>query len=774
MNKTVLENGRIRIQEVTPEQIGVSFGGLFQLPELYKPIPKEKEFNDEIAELHKSGTSLDDVRKAIDASPDIKDKTYAKMQASRYYEQQELKPKVSALKKAGEATMNIAGAVGERIDRLYGLPGRIAGNLMGEKGEEPIQPKTSMTSTQAIAPETRNRYVPKGFMGQVSGAVEAGTGSRSLGLATGFAAGLITPGPDETKLIKEVRSMKLVPLEKAMQKFDRTGLAILAEDKARGLRLVVKDEGEFVTVGMDAGTGKLLSTDIELPSGNFASKGEAFDFIRQLGQKKLPEAPPVYMGESDLSTKLLRELEGKSTISKQYLLDATNRGDLKQVERDVFRKLLADEGNTVNVKEFANRVKTELLPLKFTGNKTGYYENISLPSEQRGPIANYSEHIYESPIKTSAGEVHFGSKDATPANYFAHTRVEDLPAFKNIKLSDKQSAEITTRGDTRRVIEIQSDLFQKGNLEKSVDELPGESMFANMNPAVKAEKEMNLSKLEPYRNTWHERIIREEVKQAAKDGKTKLQFPTGETAMKIEGLGEVSRPFVDSKTGKEVTIDKLKVGQQLDQMDEEFRTMPEASGIYDQWVVTDVLGDGKFKAVPKDKMIGAEELKLRTIPDNWKEEFDISGKVDTSNPIYRFYEKDVQKFLQKFGAKKITDPQGVSWFEVDVNKGMAKEPVQAYGFIGKKVLRNAAIGTGVALGLPVAVDVLSNWTDSVHQNQMYEGLRERMQNATTTLGLYGWGDDMVNTVTLINAIKDKEKKRELWEMWDKRQEELSE
>jgi hypothetical protein len=33
-------------------------------------------------------------------------------------------------------------------------------------------------------------------------------------------------------------------------------------------------------------------------------------------------------------------------------------------------------------------------------------------------------------------------------------------------------------------------------------------------------------------------MVREEIKKAAQDGKTKLQFPTGETAMKIEGLGD--------------------------------------------------------------------------------------------------------------------------------------------------------------------------------------------------------------------------------------------
>ena len=54
-------------------------------------------------------------------------------------------------------------------------------------------------------------------------------------------------------------------------------------------------------------------------------------------------------------------------------------------------------------------------------------------------------------------------------------------------------------------------------------------------------------------------------------------------------------------------------------------------------------------------------LKLRSIDgspmpiDRMKETFDISGKVDINNPIYKFYEKDLGKYLKsKYSAKEIT------------------------------------------------------------------------------------------------------------------------
>src|SRR5262249_41391694 len=129
--------------------------------------------------------------------------------------------------------------------------------------------------------------------------------------------------------------------------------------------------------------------------------------------------------------------------------------------------------------------------------------------------------------------------------YFAHTRVEDLPPSDFAKTGQKFA------GDTRRVIELQSDLFQKGRLD--TEKIPHGAEYgaalreahdrgftgdeANKLATKWVSETKDLSKLEPYRNTWWQRIVREEVKQAAKDGKTKLQFPTGETAMKIEGLG---------------------------------------------------------------------------------------------------------------------------------------------------------------------------------------------------------------------------------------------
>ncbi len=454
---------------------------------------------------------------------------------------------------------------------------------------------------------------------------------------------------------------------------------------------------------------------------------------------------PEFEGFEDLTTTILEKLKGKTTVSKQFISDLTNSGSLKQVERDLIRDMISQEGDIVNVSDFANKVKTELLPLEVKSpNKhntrnpidnqyrsaPSRYESITLPDELRGNVANYKENIYESPLKTSAGDVHF-SGDTT--NYFAHSRIEDLAnrASDTFNRSDLNTpAKLKSHSnDTRRVIEIQSDLFQKGRLGQEQMDVIRKDRNAftwqgkqfevlSRDPETKivtgrvaggretkipldafekenAAKFKDIAKLEPFRNTWHERVIKEEIKQAAKEGKKFLQFPTGETAMKIEGLGETNT-WVMNDTGRfgnteDLIPEKLKVGRQV------FQTADDETAGTNAWIITEILGDGKFKAMPKEHWdsfaesggltITGEDLvtyaKHHATENFWRSEetFDISGKVDTNNPIYKFYEKEVAKYLKRIrpDVKLITDDKGVTWNQINILPSDTKRPVEAFG-----------------------------------------------------------------------------------------------
>lgn len=453
----------------------------------------------------------------------------------------------------------------------------------------------------------------------------------------------------------------------------------LKNAQGQEMNIYVRSNGDKTLAKVD------LSPLSKKPSADFGT--DPFKGTELAMDSKIT-SPKAYKDSGALTTKLLSKLEGRTTVSKQFISDLTNSPDMKQVERDLIRKSLAGEADVVDVNKFVNKVKDELLPLKI--NRSGKYsdsgrieryESITLPKEIRGKVFDYEERIYESPIKTSAGEVHFGfrgSMKGIPRNYFGHTRIEDMV--------DKS---------TRRVIEVQSDLYQKGRLEAELennksyldlvhqrnglrpDGTPiGKESIDKANRFIK-----DANKLQQYNDpTAHFRMVREEVKQAAIDGKTKLQFPTGETAMKIEGLsgGSDNMWFTDANNNQMLIQEGLKPGKQIYQYEH-------------PWIITDILGDGKFKALPKEtydkvwKEYKANPSKYEhpTRQNNYiqeQETFDISGKVDTSNPIYKFYEKDLGRYLvNKYGAKTVVDPQGVKWYEVDIKKEYKDMPVEAFG-----------------------------------------------------------------------------------------------
>lgn len=494
-----------------------------------------------------------------------------------------------------------------------------------------------------------------------------------------------TKDPSEVNIreIKTFGSKDIVGGKEVNNHFGTKVLAKIFSDPK-----VEKISGDAIeqSVGFWGKMGANFDQDLTRGSGSTftISRDNFYNKVKGEEKPSIKTSEP-YKESGELTTKLLQKLEGKTTVSKQFISDLTNSPDLKQVEKDTIRQALETEGDKVDVTKFAEKVKAELLPLKVNasdiykagkigvgrdsmveeGNFTPKYEGISLPKDIRGKVANYKENIYESPIPTSAGDVHFGYQTK---NYFDHTRVEDM-------------ADDTTR----RIIEVQSDLYQKGNLEKEIstessvsgEKIPDEKM-KEIYPKRYAQMQ-EAKKLQQYNDpTAHFRMVREEIKKAAQDGKTKLQFPTGETAMKIEGLGDVNNWFsnIKNKTGTydKLTPQDLKIGLTVRQD-------------FNEWVITDLVGDGKFKAVPKESItpakkfqeIDQDEMIQTAIDEGYQESFDISSKIDANNPIYKFYEKDLGKYLtNNYGAKPVIDSKGVKWYEVDITDDMGKKPVTAF------------------------------------------------------------------------------------------------
>lgn len=413
-----------------------------------------------------------------------------------------------------------------------------------------------------------------------------------------------------------------------------------------------------------------------------------------LGTIEKKVAPKIFQGLKNLSTNLLESFRGmpeEITPQKfQEVLNQSKKIGLRKADESLITSLAKpNTQGKINLTNLAKEAETQLVPLTPTPVKSPRWSNVGANYIGDG---KYGEVVYQSPIKTSAGDIHFKSQGGITAdeqalfrannkfpNYFSHVRFEDL-----------------LDGKTRKILETQSDLMQKENFANEVSKNPSAS-------SLKAyESNDPLAQL---------RTFREEVKRAAKDGKDTLLIPSGETALKIEGLGQQEnfrllydnietpggmRPSGSSK----LTPEKLEVGASISQGNEV------GGSTYDnEWIITEVLGEGKFKAVPKREglLSGIENSRIR-----YEETFDISGKVDQQHFVYKLNESAIPKEARKMGLQvekvpnlnvpdkfNMTTKETVpgDWWKITGFDSLKEKPVSAFGFIKKKPL---FIGAGTA------------------------------------------------------------------------------
>lgn len=243
--------------------------------------------------------------------------------------------------------------------------------------------------------------------------------------------------------------------------------------------------------------------------------------------------------------------------------------------------------------------------------------------------ANIAENVYHLANTKKAAQSWIDSKilndetvsyknssiDVGLVGLFGHTRIWD-------PIDTRASSD--TVGGTRYVAEIQSDAFQ--NLERITDR--SEKFFENYKTVAEAEKAFkdkpvfiinkdedsdyqveNISEIQSafdsgwnvafektkpmtpeevkfmqFKNVWHERIIREEIRRAAMDGKHKLRFPTPHTIAKIEGYlsgdGQIPEDTVVGETFDYSGNDYILLS---DDYGESGKAVPEENlrGIYD-------------------------------------------------------------------------------------------------------------------------------------------------------------------------------------------------
>jgi len=246
---------------------------------------------------------------------------------------------------------------------------------------------------------------------------------------------------------------------------------------------------------------------------------------------------------------------------------------------------------------------------------------------------------------------------------------------------------------TRRILEVQSDLFQKNrdnsyliedNLEKlqtqdgasflelleddyNIEDVNNKRINNNNNKIIKGKKDNQFLQLLNKDNNWVTFFIKSIIQNSAKKDYEKVLFPTGNTASKIEGhttLEEFKKQKEDrikelEKAKEKVTKKEYKIGDYYNKYQEGF---------------TPIEGDNKIETQQEadylNREIGAysQDKEINQL----KEELE---RVETEGfgalkPIYNFYENTVTNILNKTyskdNVKVITDEYGNTWNEINI------------------------------------------------------------------------------------------------------------
>ena len=341
-----------------------------------------------------------------------------------------------------------------------------------------------------------------------------------------------------------------------------------------------------------------------------------------------------------------------------------------------------------------------------TGQKpTSYYSNLTVPGG-----TNYTEQEIATPAITPSIKGHAQFSTDKGIGWFRsdEQRIDDN---KGKKVPDGAGGlvqlGVVTDSKTRRILEVQSDLFQKGRDKKSLtdsEKEPGLFFKTKSGQIVKVDSQEEFDKYfqsgeldgteEPIvkdvdvkneflqllnkDSNWVTFFIKSIVQDSAKKGYEKILFPTGNTASKVEGHSTLE----EFKKSKEDRIKKL-------QEERNIETLYKVGDYYNR----DVNKYSKEKQIGYNKVekyeleeINKQVLEKQKSLDNeitqLKQELErVEGPEGFAalKPIYNFYENTVTNILNKTYGKEnvkvITDEYGNTWNEVEIKEERDLEKV---------------------------------------------------------------------------------------------------
>lgn len=333
-------------------------------------------------------------------------------------------------------------------------------------------------------------------------------------------------------------------------------------------------------------------------------------------------------------------------------------------------------------------IKTEISKENYDLNKeefpTNYYSDLTVPGG-----TNYTENEIATPAITPSIKGHAQFATDKGIGWFRSddkdirrsvVKDEDLyfEEIEGIGMSEISKEEYENanidKTKTRRILELQSDLFQKGrenkylisNLENTLEEMG----LYTPKKMVSSNQFLQLLNKD---NNWVTFFVRAIIQDSAKKGYEKVLFPSGETAAKVEGhetlANELQIMNQDLENFKsDLEIEKIALAKL-----ESFRKLKEEE-LYEYNLTKDSL---------EREITNLEGSIFSTDGKIYKLELDIKHYKDNGieklKPIENFYENTVKNVLNKqYGkenVKQVTDEYGNTWNEIEIAPEREQQPI---------------------------------------------------------------------------------------------------
>jgi hypothetical protein len=388
---------------------------------------------------------------------------------------------------------------------------------------------------------------------------------------------------------------------------------------------------------------------------------------------------------------------------------------IKEIDKtELIASLMSELSYTVEVEVAMSRagIGPEKYDIRyFTLNNTDYeFNNVNgyIKKEEGKQVVNITKEEFEearnqyetvpSDIYSSmtvAGGVNYRENeiktpDITPAirGHAEFATDKGIGWFRSDDKTDNYNEEqgiYVGEGDiitkTRRILEIQSDLFQKG---RNREILAGSIYDEYQTQPLEVEKDHphnQFLQLLNKDNNWVSFFVKSIIQDSARKGYEKVLFPSGDTASKVEGhdsleefisyredrIEELKERLTD-KGAEKAWKDRLDFYKQYiddaDENDEEY--------IKDRRSTVQKIIDEKDKI--KKEFTESAKIEIAQMEKEIKEAQEGTLKISI---IGDFYEKTIKNILDKRGYKpeKIKDEYGNEWFQVEIDKSRDEDTI---------------------------------------------------------------------------------------------------